>query len=252
MLIAGNWKMNTNLAEAERLADEVAAVSKNAADGVQVVVCPPFISLHSVSGRLAGSNVHLGAQNMHQEPEGAFTGEVSAGMLKSVGCRFVILGHSERRSHFSETDEHVNAKTRAAREHGLIPIVCVGETLEERRSGKEKDVVRDQVNRALTGVSLSDAAELVIAYEPVWAIGTGETATPDEAQTMHEFIRELLADHFGDLAPEIHILYGGSMKPSNAQELLSQKDVDGGLIGGASLKAADFGEIIRAASLAGS
>lgn len=249
MLIAGNWKMNTDLAEAENLASEVARVSRGTSDDVLVVVCPPYVSLHAVSDKLAGSNVLLGAQNMSSEPSGAFTGEVSGTMLKSVGCAYVILGHSERRELYGETDEVVNRKTIAARQLGLVPIVCVGETLDERKAGKEKDVVQQQVTNALAGVDVSDPADLVVAYEPVWAIGTGETASPVQAQEMHAFIRDLLEAQVGELAPGIHILYGGSMKPSNAEELLSQKDVDGGLIGGASLKSEDFGAIIRAANL---
>lgn len=247
MLIAGNWKMNTDLASAVELAREVVKRSGDAADDVAVAVCPPFVSLGAVADVVSGSAIRLGAQNMHEALEGAYTGEISAPMLRSAGCDYVILGHSERRQYFGETDELVNKKIGVAREHGLIPIVCVGETLEERRGNREEEVVRRQVSSALEGVSLSSASELVVAYEPVWAIGTGETATPDQAQQIHAFIRGLLRDQFGDLARDIHILYGGSMKPSNAEELLNQRDVDGGLIGGASLKGADFGAIIDAA-----
>lgn len=246
MLIAGNWKMNTDASSAVSLAE---AIGREVGDdgGVDIAVCPPFITLDSVSVTLRGTAVRLGAQNMHQELEGAFTGEISAPMLKSVRCHYVILGHSERRQYFGETDESVNRKARVAMEHDLVPIVCVGETLEERKSGREQDVVRRQVTDALRGIEVGDPSDLVIAYEPVWAIGTGETASPQQAQDMHAFIRQLLQDQYGSVAADIQILYGGSMKPANAEELLGQRDVDGGLIGGASLKAADFVAIIRSA-----
>ncbi len=246
MLIAGNWKMNTDLAAATQLAqDVVAAVGDPGA--VQVAVCPPFISLDAVFGALRGSAVKLGAQNMHAADAGAYTGEVAAPMLRSVGCDYVILGHSERRQYFGETDAGVNAKVKQALANGLIPIICVGEVLDERRAGRENEVVQTQVAGALDGVSVDDPARLVIAYEPVWAIGTGETATPAQAQDMHAFIRGLLSKRFGEsFARDIHILYGGSMKPANAADLLSQTDVDGGLIGGASLKADSFAAIVQA------
>lgn len=248
MLIAGNWKMNTDLGSATKLAEDVVREVRSDSDGVDVAVCPPYISLDAVGVTLRGTKIRLGAQNMHQEADGAFTGEVSAAMLKSAGCTYVILGHSERRQYFDETDESVAAKMKAAMENGLVPILCVGETLDERKSGKETDVVRQQMGVALDGLQLTNAGDLVIAYEPVWAIGTGETASPEQAQEMHAFIRSLLSDRFGGtLASDVHILYGGSMKPSNAEELLSQQDVDGGLIGGASLKASDFAAIVSAA-----
>jgi triosephosphate isomerase (TIM) len=251
MLIAGNWKMYTDLASATSLAEDVARSVESLNDGLHVAVCPPFISLDAVSVTLRGTRVRLGAQNMHHETEGAFTGEVSAEMLRSVGCTYVILGHSERRQYFGETDDGVNRKVRAAMKAGLIPIVCIGETLDERREGREQDVVRRQTKNALDGIAISSASEIVLAYEPVWAIGTGETATPDQAQAMHRFIRSLVQESLaGVRAEEVHILYGGSMKPANASELLAQPDVDGGLIGGASLKAADFQAIIDAARTA--
>ncbi len=245
MLIAGNWKMNTTLDTARALAkDVVAAVGDPGA--VQVALCPPFVCLDAVFNVLRGSDLKLGAQNSHHVDDGAYTGEISAPMLRSVGCDYVILGHSERRQYFGETDEGVNSKVRQALSHGLIPIVCVGEVLEERRAGHEQAVVKAQVEKALEGVTLADASHLVIAYEPVWAIGTGETATPEQAQEMHAFIRSLLKQQYGELAPDIHLLYGGSMKPDNAADLLSQPDVDGGLIGGASLKADAFAAIVAA------
>jgi len=242
--------MNTDLATATELArgvvEEVGVV-----EDVQVAVCPPFISLDAVFGALRGSQVRLGAQNMHAADAGAYTGEVAASMLRSVGCDYVILGHSERRQYFGETDASVNEKIKQALVHDLTPIVCVGEKLEERKAGREQAVVKKQLGGALDGVSLGDPARLVIAYEPVWAIGTGETATPEQAQAMHAFIRAQLADLFDEaFSRDVLLLYGGSMKPGNAAELLGQPDVDGGLIGGASLKAPDFAAIVRAAQAA--
>ncbi len=250
MLIAGNWKMNTDLTAAADLARGIVeAVGE--AGAVQVAVCPPFISLDAVFGALRGSAVRLGAQNMHADDAGAYTGEVSAAMLRSVGCDYVILGHSERRQYFGETDASVNAKIRQAMAHQLIPIVCVGETLDERKAGRERAVVERQVEGALAGISMDDPARLVLAYEPVWAIGTGETATPEQARQMHTFLREVLRKKYGDAAGRgVHLLYGGSMKPGNAAALLAQANVAGGLIGGASLKAADFAAIVRAAQAA--
>lgn len=250
MLIAGNWKMNTDLAAATELArgvvDEVGDV-----EDVQVAVCPPFISLDAVFGALRGSQVRLGAQNMHAADAGAYTGEVAASMLRSVGCDYVILGHSERRQYFGETDASVNEKIKQALAHDLTPIVCVGEKPDERRAGREQAVVKKQLGGALEGVSLSDPSRLVIAYEPVWAIGTGETATPEQAQAMHAFIRAQLADLFDEsFSHDVLLLYGGSMKPGNASDLLARPDVDGGLIGGASLNASDFAAIVRAAQAA--
>ncbi|MEM1093299.1 MAG: triose-phosphate isomerase [Bacteroidota bacterium] len=248
MLVAGNWKMNTDLAEATALASALAQALPGEPP-VDVAVCPPAISLDAVFNALRGSGVRVGAQNMHAADSGAYTGEVSAAMLKSVGCHYVILGHSERRQYFGETDASVNAKTKQALANGLVPIVCVGEVLDERKAGREETVVETQVNGALDGVALTSADQLVIAYEPVWAIGTGEVATPDQAQAMHAFIRQLLAARYGEaLAAGIHILYGGSMKPGNAADLCAQPDVDGGLVGGASLKADSFAAIISVAA----
>jgi len=251
MLVAGNWKMHTDLAGAVRLASEASrATEAHAGDGVQVAVCPPFVSLEAVAEILRGSALRLGAQDMHWEDEGAFTGAVSGPMLASVGCHYVILGHSERRQHFGETDVAVGRKVRAALRHGLVPILCVGETLSEREAGQERAVVERQIRTALDGVAVDDAEAVVLAYEPVWAIGTGKTASPEQAQAMHAHIRALLADTVGPDGRKSAILYGGSVKPDNAAELFAQADIDGGLIGGASLKADDFGAIVEAAARA--
>ncbi len=250
MLIAGNWKMNTDLKSAKKLTSDVVETIGSPSN-VDVVVCPPFVSLSSVQDILesAGSSVKLGAQNMHAQEKGAFTGEVSASMLKSVGCTYVILGHSERRQYFGETDQKVNDKVFTALSIDLIPIVCVGESLEEREAGNEQDIVETQIQGTLLDVELERADQIVIAYEPVWAIGTGLTATPEQAQEMHAFIRALLVEQFdGNIGKKINILYGGSMKPGNAQALLENKDVDGGLVGGACLRATDFGAIVDIAS----
>lgn len=250
MLIAGNWKMNTDLTGARQLAASV-VTAVGAPKGVDVAVCPPYVSLDAVFTVLHGSPVRLGGQDVHAADSGAFTGAVSAAMLRSVGCHYVIIGHSERRQYFGETDESVNAKTLQARRNRLVPIVCVGETLEERDAGQERAIVERQTRAALRDLRLDAAAELVIAYEPVWAIGTGRTATPEQAGEMHTFIRGLLADVLGSpIGRGVAILYGGSMKPENAAELLALPDVNGGLIGGASLKADQFAAIVRAAEAA--
>jgi len=238
--------MNTDLTSATQLASGVVAAVGDPGN-VQVAVCPPFISLDAIFGVLHGSPVRLGAQNMSSHDKGAYTGEVSATMLRSVGCHYVILGHSERRQYYGETNEGVNKKTLQALGYKLVPIVCVGETLEQRDAGEEQKVVQAQVQKALEGVSVTNAAELVLAYEPVWAIGTGRTASAEQAQDMHAFIRTLLVGQYGaEIGRSLHILYGGSMKPSNAAELLALPDVDGGLIGGASLKPDDFAAIVHA------
>ena len=239
--------MNTDLAGAVKLAQGVVDAVGDPGN-VGVVVCPPYISLSEVSKVVQETPVGLGAQNMFFEDKGAFTGEVAASMLKSVGCDFVILGHSERRQYFGETDEGVNKKADKAIAEGLVPIICVGETLAQRKGGEEELVVRTQVEGALDGLFIGSADDIVIAYEPVWAIGTGETATPKQAQDMHAFIRALLVARYGEKTGKaIHILYGGSMKPDNAAELLAKQDVDGGLIGGAALKPDAFVAIVRAA-----
>jgi triosephosphate isomerase len=244
MLVAGNWKMNTDLPGGRALAAEIAdgiAEAGSRFDAVDFAVCPPFVHLQAVGEALADSPVALGAQDVHAEDEGAFTSDISAPMLTSVGCSHVIVGHSERRQYYDETDAEVNDKARQARDHGLVPIVCVGETLDQRRSGNAESVVRAQLEGALDGVPVDTPDDLVVAYEPVWAIGTGESATPTQAQDLHAVVRADLSDRYGDaIAADVPILYGGSMKPHNAADLLSQPDVDGGLIGSASLEAESF------------
>ncbi len=245
--IAGNWKMNKTSSEAAALAKGVVeAVGK--VSSVDIAVCPTFTSLESVEKAIGGSNVKLGAQNMYFEASGAFTGEISASMLRELHCSYVILGHSERRQYFKECDCLINKKVKAAVASSLKPILCVGETLEEREAGKTIDVVSSQTKGGLDGLSEADALKVVVAYEPVWAIGTGKTATPEMAQEVHAEIRKVLAGMFGEAAAEkIQILYGGSMKPENADELLKQKDIDGGLIGGAALKADSFASLVKSA-----
>ena len=246
-LIAGNWKMNKNAAESAALVEEIVAAIGNETS-VAAVVCPPFTSLDTVSKVASESNVGVGAQNMYFEASGAFTGEISAEMLRHLRVDWVILGHSERRAIFGETDELINKKVVAALENSLKPILCVGETIEEREAGDTLKVVETQLTEGLKDVDESKAEEIVIAYEPVWAIGTGKTATPEMAQEVHAYIRKLLNALFGEVKGEkIRILYGGSMKPENADELLAQKDIDGGLIGGASLKAGPFLSLIESA-----
>jgi triosephosphate isomerase len=246
-LIAGNWKMNKTAAEAVDLVKQIVAeVGKRTEVGV--VVCPPFTSLESVAGALEGSTVRLGAQNLYPEPSGAFTGEVSAAMLRTLFVQYVILGHSERRQYFAETDIFINKKVLAALEANLSPIVCVGETLPEREGGQTLEVVQRQIEICLKGVTNAHTERLVIAYEPVWAIGTGKTATPAMAQEVQGAIRLLLNGQFGvAAAAKVRILYGGSMKPDNAESLLAEPDIDGGLIGGASLEAKSFVKIVHAA-----
>jgi triosephosphate isomerase (TIM) len=248
--IAGNWKMNKTSADGVALVrDIVTAVGKQSE--VEVVVCPPFTGLESAGKALEGSNVKLGAQNMHFEASGAFTGEISAPMLRAIFTTHVILGHSERRTIFGETDELINKKVLAALKNQLRPIFCVGETLAERDGGSTLKVVQTQVERGLEGVSKELAANVVVAYEPVWAIGTGKVATTAQAQEVHAFIRGLLTNLFTDaVAQKMRILYGGSMKPANAPELLAQKDIDGGLIGGAALESRSFVELVTAAAAA--
>jgi len=247
MFVAGNWKMNLNRERARALAAELAARVGGIED-VALAVCPPFVYLQEVSEALAGSRIALGAQNMCAEPEGAFTGEVSGAMLLELGCRHVILGHSERRHIFGETDELVNRKVRLALQLGLAPIVCVGETLGEREAGRTEEVVCRQVESALEGVGREQMASVTIAYEPVWAIGTGRNATPEQAEQVHALVRSLVEDLFdAEVAGRLVIQYGGSVKPSNAAELMSQQNVDGALVGGASLSAEQFVPIIEAA-----
>ena len=249
-LIAGNWKMNKTASDAVSLAAEIAAGVGSRSD-VDVVVCPPFTSLESVGKAIDGSLIKLGAQNMHHEASGAYTGEISAQMLRAIFATYVILGHSERRSLFGETDEFINKKVLASLKNQLRPILCVGETLAEREAGTTLKIVQGQLERCLEGVGKDQAPTLIVAYEPIWAIGTGKVATSEQAQEVHGFIRGLLGKLFGEpIAQKVRILYGGSMKPSNAAELLAQNDIDGGLIGGASLEPRSFVELIRAAAAA--
>jgi triosephosphate isomerase len=245
ILIAGNWKMNTRASDAASLAKAVvAAVGED--PQVDVVLCPPAVYLGVVADAVAGTPVELGAQNLYAADDGAFTGEVNAGMLTDVGCRYVILGHSERRALMGETDAQVNDKLNAALAGNLVPIVCVGETLEDREAGNTERVVDAQIRGSLHGLDEARAAGIVVAYEPVWAIGTGKTATPEQAEEVHAFIRSLLGELFtADVAAQIRIQYGGSVKPGNAKELLGKTNIDGALVGGASLNAADFAGIIE-------
>jgi triosephosphate isomerase len=245
-IIAGNWKMNKTVSEAVELAQSLKESLKKNID-VDVVICPPFTNLTAVSAVIKNTRIGLGAQNIYWEDKGAFTGEISAAMLKSAGCTYVILGHSERRQFFHETDESVNKKIKRALQADLTPIVCVGETLDERKSERTEAVVTSQVSGCLNGLSKEETGKIVIAYEPVWAIGTGVVATPQQAQDVHKLIRDLLAELYDrHLADALRIQYGGSMKPDNAAELLSQPDIDGGLIGGASLDVKSFLGIIEA------
>jgi len=246
-LIAGNWKMNKTSTDAQTLAKEIVAEVGKVID-VEIVVCPPFTALETVGKVVDGSSVKLGAQNMHPEASGAYTGEISAPMLRAIFATHVILGHSERRAYFGETDAFINKKVLVALKNQLKPILCVGETLAERESGSTLKVVQTQLEGGLAGVTKDLAATVVIAYEPVWAIGTGKVATTEQAQEVHAFIRSLLVKLFGDqIAQKVRILYGGSMKPANAPELLAQKDIDGGLIGGAALETRSFVDLVKAA-----
>jgi triosephosphate isomerase len=251
MLIAGNWKMNTLAAEGVALAQEIAALAaaEQPAD-TSLLVCPPFTGLASVASALRGTLVSVGAQNCHHLASGAYTGEVSAVMLASVGASFVILGHSERRQYCGETDEMVNHKMHAALAANLVPIVCIGETLDERQGGTTESVLRSQLAGSLAGLAVSSPDDVVVAYEPVWAIGTGLAATAEQIRDTHAFIRTELEALLGSAGTAVKILYGGSLKSSNAREVFACANVDGGLIGGAALQAADFLAIARAASAA--
>ncbi|MBO8136937.1 MAG: triose-phosphate isomerase [Desulfotomaculum sp.] len=243
LIIAGNWKMHKTVQEAVEFTKELA--SKVTGASVEVVLCPPFTALHAVAEAAEGTNIAVGAQDVYWEDKGAFTGEVSAPMLKEVGCRYVIIGHSERRQYFNETDETVNKKVNAVLQHGMIPIICVGETLEQREAGKTEQVVRTQTEAALKGLDPGLVGGLVIAYEPVWAIGTGRTASAEDAQNVIRYIRCVVREIAGDSADTVRIQYGGSVKPENAAELLSQPDIDGALVGGASLQPDSFAGIIK-------
>jgi triosephosphate isomerase (TIM) len=248
--IAGNWKMNLDLAGAVSLAKALVREAEGK-DGVDLAVCPPNVYLESVGKAVAGTKIGLGAQNMYSEKKGAFTGEVSAPMLKDFGCTYVILGHSERRHIFRETDAEINDKVYAALEAGLTAIVCVGETLAEREAKKTMRVVRRQFEGSLSGLTARQLGKIVIAYEPVWAIGTGKNATPEEAEEVHLDLRNIIADRYNrEVAESVRIQYGGSVKPDNAASLLSQPDIDGALVGGASLKADQFMGIVAGAGSA--
>jgi triosephosphate isomerase (TIM) len=245
--IAGNWKMNTNWDDGTALAGKIAiAIDKR--DDVEVAVCPPFVYLEAVREALSDSAVGLGAQNCYHEPKGAFTGEISPQMLKDIGCKYVILGHSERRAIFKESNEDVNRKVVAALGAGLLPIVCVGETLDQRQAGQTATAVREQVEGSLAGLTAEQMGKIVIAYEPVWAIGTGVVATPEQAEAVHADLRRLLETRYNpQVASATRIQYGGSVNAENAQTLLAQPNIDGALVGGASLKAEDFLAIVQAA-----
>jgi triosephosphate isomerase len=244
-IIAGNWKMNNNIEESEKLIIDLKALVKDV-EGVEIVVAPPFTVLSIISSLLIGTNMKLAAQNMHFASSGAFTGEISSSMLSDAGCEYVILGHSERRSYFAETNDTVNKKIKAAFDNGLIPIVCVGESLAQREDEKTFEVIEVQLKEGLSNIPESCASGLVIAYEPLWAIGTGKTATKEQAQQVHAFIRKKLSTLFTeDIADSIRILYGGSVKPENVDALMSQSDIDGALVGGAALKAESFARIIK-------
>lgn len=244
-IVAGNWKMNKNLAEAKALAEDLKSkLSSYDTSGVQLIVSPNFMVLSSVKEILDGSGVHTSSQNIHQEESGAFTGEVSGEMLASANVEYAIVGHSERREYYNENSEVVAKKVKKAIEKGITPIYCCGEVKEDRESGKQFDVVEQQISSELFDLSESDFAKVVIAYEPVWAIGTGLTASPEQAQEIHAFIRSKVSAKYGEaIANDTSILYGGSCKPGNAKEIFANPDVDGGLIGGASLKADDFLQI---------
>lgn len=242
-IIAGNWKMHKTIAKALEFVNEVKDRVNN--DKVEAVICAPFTLLKDLKQATKGTNIKIGAQNMHFEEKGAFTGEISPLMLKELDMDYVVIGHSERRQYFNETDETVNKKVLKALEVGIDPILCVGETLEEREAGNTKDVCKVQVEKALENVSKEDLAKVVIAYEPVWAIGTGKTATSEDANDVIAYIREVVSNLYGELANEVRIQYGGSVKPSNVAEIMNQSDIDGALVGGASLEANDYVELVN-------
>lgn len=245
-IIAGNWKMFKTVSEA--LAFVEAAKGAAEVDGVESVICAPYITLPALVEAVKGTTLKVGAQNMHWEDNGAFTGEISGVMLKDLGVDYVIIGHSERRAYFADTDETVNRKVLAAFKHGLTPIVCVGESLEEREAGKTKDVCRVQTEAALQGLTAEQAAQVVVAYEPIWAIGTGKTSTADDANEVIGYIRERIAtQHGAAAAAAVRIQYGGSVKPNNVREFMAQSDIDGALVGGASLEPASYIQLVEGA-----
>ena len=247
-LVAGNWKMHGSLQDSEALVSELCAGIGSVDEGPQMLLCPSYVYLQAVRAWLHGSSIRLGAQNLAESRvPGAFTGEVSGAMLREFGCEYVIVGHSERRALFGDTDERVAAKFGTAQSHGLKPILCVGETLEERETDKTQSVIERQLEAVLGETGVTAFASAVVAYEPVWAIGTGRTATPDQAQEVHEFIRSMIRDRDATIAAGLQVLYGGSVKGANAKELFAMDDIDGGLVGGASLEAQEFLTIFQAA-----
>jgi len=246
-IIAGNWKMFNNISESQNLVSKLVSGLNNQNLIREVIICPPFTSLSEISNLLKGTKIELGAQNMHFEEKGAFTGEISNDMLKSVGCKYVILGHSERRTIFGESDELINEKIKKALYSDLTPIFCIGESLVQRENGTTKEVIERQVLEGIKDLNEEDVNKIIIAYEPIWAIGTGKTASPQQAQEVHKFIRSILKDTFSEATSEnIPILYGGSVKPNNAEDLLAKEDIDGALVGGACLEAESFISIIKA------
>jgi triosephosphate isomerase len=248
IVIVGNWKMNKTISEAIELAN---GLRRNLYEisNIEIVLCPPFTALNEVYEIISETNISLGAQNVFWEEKGAYTGEISITMLKDVGCRYVILGHSERRKYFNETDESINKKINAVIKSGLVPIVCVGETLEQRKKNQTFDIVKTQLFSCLKNISLRDPSRLIIAYEPVWAIGTGKNATPQQAEEVHEFIRGKLNSIFNNnVADTIRIQYGGSVNPQNIKDLINEQDIDGALVGGASLDINFFTEIVKISS----
>ena len=247
-VIAGNWKMNNDLSESQNLITRLTSGLSNLKINCDVIICPPYTSLSEANSLIKNTIVKLGAQNVYHEDNGAYTGEISPLMLKSVGCEYVIIGHSERRTIFKESNETINKKIKKAFEHGLKVIFCIGETLDEREKNITNDVVKKQVIEGLLDIDEKAISNMIIAYEPVWAIGTGRNATPQQAQDVHKFIRKLIEDKYSSgIADDLTIQYGGSVKPDNAGELLSQPDIDGALVGGACLKAESFIDIIKAA-----
>ena len=242
-IIAGNWKMNKTIKEAMDFVNDVKDKVQN--DKVEAVICAPFTLLKDLKEATKGTNIKIGAQNMHYADNGAFTGEIAPNMLKELDIDYVVIGHSERREYFNETDETVNKKVLKALEVGIDPILCCGETLEEREAGKTKEVCKVQVEKALENVFKDDLEKVVIAYEPVWAIGTGKTATSEDANDVIKYIREVVANLYGDLANKVRIQYGGSVKPQNVAEIMAQSDIDGALVGGASLESSDYTKLVN-------
>ncbi|MCF8335755.1 MAG: triose-phosphate isomerase [Bacteroidales bacterium] len=245
-IVAGNWKMNNDLNQGLELAEAIINLQHEIPEDVHVIMAPPFIHLADIHRKVKDTRLKISAQNCAEEEKGAFTGEVSASMVRSTGSEYVIIGHSERRAYYNETDDVILKKINLALKNDLYPIVCCGEKLEQRENGQYFNVVREQLENTIFKLSSEEFSKVILAYEPVWAIGTGKTATPEEAQEMHQFIRKLVKDNFSDNAAEdTSILYGGSCKPSNSTELFKQDDIDGGLIGGASLKSKDFVELTK-------